>query len=186
MSRSSPSSPIRRLNSHFNPRGLWSQGFELLLAWDAVESVSPLPASGWFNTSGPDLRAVAAGPFNDGSGPRSPARGAREGPCSRSRHRGEDERAPGQRDRDRADAEPVPGVPGLCLAPGHLHRAARVRRDGAGRLVLELHQPRDGAGRRTCARSGRAQVGRRRGRASGTSGNAADGGRRICARSRSR
>ncbi len=39
------------LNSHFNPRGLWSQGFELLLAWDAVESVSPLPASGWFNTS---------------------------------------------------------------------------------------------------------------------------------------
>jgi len=39
------------LNSNFNARGLWSRGFDLLLAWDAVESVSPLRASGWFNTA---------------------------------------------------------------------------------------------------------------------------------------
>ena len=73
----------------------------LLLAWDAVESVSPLPAGGWFNTIGPDLRTVAAGPFDDGGGPRSTARYAREEPCSRSRHRCPAKRAPGQRDRDR-------------------------------------------------------------------------------------
>jgi putative ABC transport system permease protein len=39
------------LNSNFNSRGLWSRGFDLLLPWDALESVSPLPASGWLNTA---------------------------------------------------------------------------------------------------------------------------------------
>ncbi|HEX5047201.1 MAG TPA: FtsX-like permease family protein [Gammaproteobacteria bacterium] len=38
------------LTSTFSTRGLRSQGFELLLPWDALDTVSPRPSAGWYNT----------------------------------------------------------------------------------------------------------------------------------------
>ncbi|HET8697483.1 MAG TPA: FtsX-like permease family protein, partial [Gammaproteobacteria bacterium] len=38
------------LASSFSTRGLWSQGFELLVPWSALDALAPLPAGGWYNT----------------------------------------------------------------------------------------------------------------------------------------
>ncbi|HET8698550.1 MAG TPA: FtsX-like permease family protein [Gammaproteobacteria bacterium] len=36
--------------SIFSRRGLWTQGFELLVPWDALATISPVQNGGWFNT----------------------------------------------------------------------------------------------------------------------------------------